>query len=126
MKKTILLFIVVLLAACSYQEGEVLDFNGTGENWKVNYVSIDTDSNSQQLTYTIVYTGKGEAPDVFNYTLSNMISRKETSRTGAELNKEGFLESTKQNTGSRVTKDEIIVLEIAWDGKNEKLNLELQ
>ncbi|WP_277586980.1 hypothetical protein [Psychrobacillus antarcticus] len=126
MKRIILLLTIVLLPACSNIDGEVLTFNGVGESWKVNYVSTDTGSTSQQITYTIVYTGEGEAPEVFNYTLSNMISQKDTSHTGAELNKDGYLESTKQNIGARVPKDDIIIVELAWNGKSEKLNLELQ
>ena len=42
---------------------------------------------------------------------------------GAKLNKEGFIEKSILNTGSTVQRDEIIIAELSWDGKTEKVEL---
>ena len=118
------MFILLFLAACSNNEGEILHFQGEGDNWKIKYDTVTSD-NIQNTTFTIVYIGE-KAPESFDYTLSAMISKRENSMVGARLNKEGFIEQSQINTGSNVQKDEIIIVEINWDGKTEKVELALK
>lgn len=123
MKKIIIIFTLIFLVACSNNEGETLNFQGKSENWKVNFVSVATGPSSQNTTNTIVYIGNDKAPETFDYNLSATPSQSETGQQNAKLNKEGFKESTDINNGSIVRKDEIIVVEINWNGKTEKVEL---
>lgn len=121
MKKIIIILTLLFLVACSNNKGDTLHFQGDGENWKIKYVTVTSD-NVQNTTFTIVYIGE-EAPESFDYTLSAMLSQREDSMVGAKLNKEGFIEKSILNTGSTVQRDEIIIAELSWDGKTEKVEL---
>ncbi|MBK3493609.1 hypothetical protein JFL43_01730 [Viridibacillus sp. YIM B01967] len=123
MKKIIMMLTLLFLVACSNNEGETLNFQGESENWKVNFTSVDTGSSSQNTSYTIVYIGSDTAPETFDYNLSATPSQKDFGETNAKLNKDGLKEGKEINKGSKVQKDEIIVVELNWDGKTEKVEL---
>ncbi|SDO08020.1 hypothetical protein SAMN05518871_1107 [Psychrobacillus sp. OK028] len=125
MNKIILILLLLFLVACSNNEGETLNFQGEGDNWKVKYVAVNSD-NSQNATFTIVYIGEEEAPESFDYKVSAMLSGNESSMGGAKLNEKGFIERTQLITGSRVQNDEIIITELNWDDKTEKVELMLK
>lgn len=122
-KKIIIILTLLFLTACSSNKGETLHFQGEGDNWKVKYDAVTSDT-TQNTSFTIVYIGE-KAPESFDYTLSAMLSKREAAMTGAKLNKEGFIEESQVNTGSKVQKDEIIIVELSWDGKTEKVELKL-
>lgn len=112
----ILIFILLVVAACSSYEGETLNFQGEGENWKIKYDVVNNDS-SQNTTSTIVNIGEEEAPELFDYTLSAMLSGRESVMVGAKLNENDFIEESQVNNGSKVQRDEIILIEQSGMGK---------
>lgn len=125
MKKLLLGLMLLFLVGCAGAKGQTLEFQGEGDNWKAKYICVNTDTGKQNITYTLVYTGDAEEPEVINYQLSAMLSKREVGGNGIKLNKDGFIESVDVNNGSQIQKDEILVVDIEWEGKQERINLEL-
>jgi len=125
-KKIAMGFLFMLLAGCAVIGGGTLHFEGESDNWLVKYSVVDNGDSGQVASYIIDYIGEGDSPESFDYVVSASFARSEQVGTGASFKGRGILEETNIQLGARVQEDEIIVVEFSWDGKTEKVVLELK
>ncbi|WP_313892461.1 hypothetical protein [Psychrobacillus sp.] len=125
-KKIAMGFLFILLAGCVVIGGGNLHFKGESDNWLVKYTVVDNGNSGQVASYIIDYIGEGNSPESFDYVVSASIAKSEQARTGASFKEKGILEETNIQLGARIQEDEIIVAEFSWDGKTEKVILELK
>lgn len=125
-KKITMGFLFLLLAGCAVFGGGTLHFEGESDNWLVKYSVVDNGDSGQVASYIIDYIGEGESPKSFDYVVSTSIAMSEHAGTGASFKGRGILEETNIQLGARVQEDEIIVAEFSWDGKTEKVVLEIK
>ncbi|MFB5089576.1 hypothetical protein PGC35_20740 [Psychrobacillus sp. PGGUH221] len=115
----------MLLAGCAVIGVSALHFEGVSDHWLVKYKVVDN-GDSQTASYIIDYIGEGEPPETFDYIVSTRIAKSEQTVTGASFKGRGMLEEGNIQHGARVAEDEVIVAEFSWDGKTEKVVLELK
>ena len=123
-KKIAVGLLFMLLAGCAVIGGGTLNFAGESDNWLVKYTVVDNGDSGQVGSYIIDYIGESENPDTFDYVISASIARTEHEGKGISFKGNGIFEQTNIQLGPRMQEDEIIVAELSWDGKIEKVVLE--
>ncbi|MEK3953629.1 hypothetical protein [Psychrobacillus sp. FSL K6-1464] len=124
-KKIAMGFLFMLLAGCAVIGVSTLHFEGESDHWLVKYKAVD-DGKSQTASYIIDYIGEGDPPETFDYIVSTSIAKSEQKVTDASFKGKGRLEEGNIQHEVRVAEDEVIVAEFSWDGKTEKVVLELK
>ncbi|TFE02361.1 hypothetical protein [Jeotgalibacillus salarius] len=123
MKKWLLILTLILLAGCSNtsKAPEVLVFTGESENWRVNYISSQSNETEQEIEYRIDYLGSGDPEEVSYSVLTNI-----ESGSSGNVN----LSETKVIRGSgscggcaTLNKDDVLQFEVEWDGQQESFEV---
>lgn len=117
----VLLFPLLFLAGCNAGQNSY-QFYGESNSWEMTYKVLLEANNSYMAYVTIKYKEKdiesiGKAEYKIESSTSDSYGRFSLDRTGVfEMNRGG---------SHPPAKDEIIKVEIKWNGKSEKINLML-
>lgn len=120
---TLLLLLVVLLAACS--ELKMMIFEGESENWLVTYEVQLHDENSESTNLAIKFIGEDPSPQKIKYVVDSVSGKSEGEDS---LNSSGVLKIGGHTcSGCSVTREnDNINATIIWNGKSENINLKIQ
>lgn len=113
---------LLLLTACG-DETNRYNFKGSSDNWDMNYVVNVTASDSQDKSGTVIYTGKGQAPETVDYQITTSSSGSEGTGVVLENGKAGSIGKVSCEGCSVIQKNEEIQVEISWDGQTEEFVL---